>query len=203
MTERLVYGFGVNDADYKVQIKERKEVDGKIKEVLIWQCPYHQRWKGILDRAYSPKWHKLYPTYVGCSVHEDWRYFSKFKAWMIVQEWEGKHLDKDLLVEGNKIYGPYTCIFLDPHVNLFLHKKTKKKSSWKAGVDFHKGRFRSRGRGSKGENLHLGYFDNEDDAHMEYLKNKSKVAKILAEKQSDKRIAEALMNRYYLGECND
>lgn len=40
----------------------------------------------------------------------------------------------------------------------------------------------------------------EEEAHQAYLQNKSKVAKLIAEEQTDKRISDALLKRYYLGE---
>ena len=196
MNQRLVYGFGINDADYAVQQKEPREIDGKIKQVVVWQCPYHQKWKSVLERAYSPRWHKLYPTYVGCSVHEDWKYFSKFKAWMEQQDWEGKHLDKDILVPGNKIYSAEFCCFVSPEVNLFVVEKNKTKGLYMTGVDFHKGRFRARGFNSDKRNVHLGYFDTELEAHNAWRYNKIEEAIRLAQKQDNPLIKQALIDRY-------
>ena len=42
-----------------------------------------------------------------------------FKDWMENQDWEGNQLDKDLLFEGNKVYGPKTCVFVTRMVNNF------------------------------------------------------------------------------------
>lgn len=200
--KRLIHGFGINDADYFTQVKEYKIIDGKNKQLVVWSCPFHQRWKSIIERAYSEKWHKLYPTYIGCSVSEEWKYFSNFKAWMETQDWQGKHLDKDLLVVGNKIYGPDTCYFVDPEVNLFIVEKNKTKGLYATGVDFHKGRFRARGFNSQKRNVHLGYFDTEQEAHDAWKVNKSKEAFILAHKQTDSKVKEALLKRY-IGENND
>lgn len=194
----LIYGEGINDSDYVVQLKEYQIIDGVKKQVVVWTCPFYTRWKGVLERCYSPKWHKKFPTYKECTVHESWKVFSNFKAWMENQDWEGKHLDKDLLLPGNKIYGPTTCVFVDPIVNLFLHTKTRKKTEWKVGVDLHKGRIRARGMNEFGRNVHLGYFLTDDEAHNAYLKNKARVASILASQQTDPRISEALLNRFSL-----
>ena len=47
---KLVYGWGVNDVDYVVQIKEElPKVNGKRKRKTIWVCPYYQKWKSILQ----------------------------------------------------------------------------------------------------------------------------------------------------------
>lgn len=197
---KLVYGVGIVDVDYVVQDKVYKEVNGVVKQVVLWVCPYYARWKGMLERCYSSKWHIRYPTYQTCSADEHWWRLSNFKSWMEKQDWEGKHLDKDLLLEGNKIYGPHTCIFLDPSVNLFLHEKTHKKSKYKKGVDLHKGRIRARGTNEFGRSVHLGYFGTEEEAHGAYIKNKSRVARILASTQADSRVSEALIKRFCQGD---
>ena len=115
----LVYGFGVNDANYILRILKNNKVIGR--------CPFYTKWENMLKRCYSYKWHKQYPTYIGCSVCPDWRYFSKFRLWMQTQKWEGLELDKDLLVKGNKVYGPDTCCFLPQAINsLFGHGRGKK-----------------------------------------------------------------------------
>jgi len=38
------------------------------------------------------------------------------------QDWEGKHLDKDILIPGNKIYSPDRCIFVSSLINLLIDK---------------------------------------------------------------------------------
>ena len=92
---KLVYGVGVNDAYYSVY----KYENGKI----VWQCPYYRTWKHMLSRAYSDKFKKKRPTYQDVTVCEEWYSFMCFRAWMVEQDWKGKQLDKDLLVQGNKM----------------------------------------------------------------------------------------------------
>lgn len=72
----LVQGFGVNDlkgTEYEKEI--------------------YTKWASMLNRCYSERYHKVQPTYVGCSVHEDWRLFSKFRSWALKQDWQGKELE--------------------------------------------------------------------------------------------------------------
>lgn len=107
--KKLIYGVGINDAGYAVMKREEAGyVDGKRKRKLVWACPYFRAWSSMLSRCYSTKWHERYPTYKGCTVSKEWHTFSNFRAWMVTQDWEGKSLDKDLLIEGNKIYSADT-----------------------------------------------------------------------------------------------
>ena len=112
--DKLVYGVGINDADYRVQEKITVvDEDGKKKQKLVWICPFYEKWKPMLRRCYSAKYQEVRPTYIGCSVSEDWLRFSTFKAWMAAQDWEGMEIDKDILFPNNKIYSPETCVFIN------------------------------------------------------------------------------------------
>jgi hypothetical protein len=51
---KLVYGVGVNDANYNVNKYEI--IDGKQK--LIWACPFYIKWRDMLKRCYSEVLHK-------------------------------------------------------------------------------------------------------------------------------------------------
>lgn len=41
-----------------------------------------------------------------------------FRDWALAQDWEGNQLDKDILVSGNKVYGPETCCFVPRYLNM-------------------------------------------------------------------------------------
>ena len=86
-TPKLVFGIGVNNADYVVQKWETVGyVDGKRKRKLVWECPFYRTWKNMLMRCYSTKFQERRPTYKGCSVSEEWKTFSNFRAWMEKQD---------------------------------------------------------------------------------------------------------------------
>lgn len=198
---KLVYGVGVNDADYRVCIRETigyGENGKKIKKVT-WTCPFYSRWQGMLERCYSEREHLRKSNYIGCSVIPEWHYFMTFRAWMVEQDWEAKELDKDILFPGNKIYGPDTCVFVDLKVNSFLTERTKSRGEYPIGVSFYK-------RSGKyvsfcsdvitKKNRNLGYFKTPEEAHQTWLTFKLEQAKILASQQTDPRVADALIDRY-------
>jgi hypothetical protein len=84
-------------------------------------------WTQIFSRCYSENTHLNRPSYIGCSVDERWHNFQVFGEWFELNYINGYHLDKDILVKGNKIYGPDTCCFVPQKINsLFLNRKAKR-----------------------------------------------------------------------------
>lgn len=199
-TRKMVYGVGVNDADYVVKKWETiGYVDGKRKQKLIWVCPYYRTWTSMLERCYSAKFQDRNPTYVGCSVSDDWLTFSNFKIWMEKQNWEGKQLDKDLLFEENRVYSPKTCVFVARMVNMFTTDRGVARGEWTIGVSWNKatGKFRSSCSNPFTKKLeYLGLFTTEQEAHQAWLKRKLELAHLLAAEQTDERVAKALIARY-------
>lgn len=186
----LVYGIGLNDADYTVN---------PANNVKRECCPYYEKWKNMLERCYSKKYQLKNPSYIGCSVCSDWLVFSNFKKWMENQDWEGKSLDKDLLVNGNKIYSPETCVFVDERVNNFTTGCASNRGNWPIGVSFRKdfGKFQARcSNDFTKKNEHLGFFSCPSEAHLAWKRRKHELACELANLQSDSRVAKALSVRF-------
>lgn len=199
-TRKLLYGIGINDADYVVARSETiGYVNGKRKQKMIWRCPYYRAWEGMLMRCYSSKYQEKYPTYKGCTVSDEWLTFSSFKAWMEKQDWEGKQLDKDLLFEGNKIYSAETCVFVTPETNLFTIDCGASRGEWLIGVYLNKGKGKFQSMCSNpfsNKREYLGSFTCEQEAHNAWLKRKLELARELAAIQTDARVAKALIDRY-------
>lgn len=150
---RLVQGVGVNDADYPV----RPRLSGES------FCPFYKRWSDMLKRCYSVKSKETRPTYSECTVCDEWLTFSNFKAWMEKQDWEGKQLDKDILVEGNTVYSPESCIFVPMKVNNFF--KGLKTNAVYFDVDRNKYRVSV-------NNVYVGRYDTEEKALLAYSEAK-------------------------------
>lgn len=195
MAKKLVYGVGINDASY--EIYSRTTVQGRDK--ITWRCPFYVKWSSMLGRCYSPSVQLKQSTYIGCTVVEEWYRFSIFKAWMETQDWEGNNLDKDLLIHGNKIYGPKTCVFIDRKVNSFIVESGTKRGEWPIGVTFNKptGKFMARcWNVTTGKCKTIGRYTTPEEAHQAWLSFKLEQAYILAQNQTDVRVAEALICRY-------
>lgn len=186
----MVYGVGLNDADYNVN----PSINGK-----RVSCPYYSVWSGILERCYSEKMHEKNKTYKDCTVQSDWLVFSNFKIWMESQDWIGKEIDKDLLIKGNKHYSEHTCVFISSTINSFLTNCAASRGSYPIGVSWSKskGKFVARCRNpilKKCESL--GSFKSESEAAQAWLTRKRQLANILADQQSNKIVADAL-RRFY------
>jgi hypothetical protein len=174
----LLFGVGVNDADYAV--KEGARGAAKV------YCKFYSVWSDMLMRCYSKGYQEKNKSYVGTSVCDDWLVFSKFKSWMEKQDWEGKELDKDLILFGNKIYSPERCVFVGKDVNTFFCKCFQQTGDCKVGVYWNKNRgmYKAQCRDSVlKKRYHIGYFSEEEDAHSAWKMKKMEIGLALAEKQ--------------------
>ena len=186
----MIYGFGINDTGEPVHTV----IDNK--KVL---CPYYERWRGMIRRCYSESFKKnpQHRSYEGCSVSAEWAKLSEFKRWMQGQNWEGMHLDKDLLGCG-KVYSPSNCTFIDPSVNSFITDRRNFRGSELVGVDkLPSGRFRSKICSlAEGKVLTLGTFDSEEEAFNCWLENKYKQAEFLVGRQGQEFLKDYLTRTY-------
>ena len=184
-----VRGVGVIGDKYPITINSVKT-----KEYMLWQ--------GLLQRCYSTTLKKKYPTYEGCEVSENFKSYEYFYEWCHKQigfdnkDW---HLDKDLLIKGNKVYSENTCVFIPSEINSLLVKREASRGENIIGVywDKIKKAFRATVRKNKGKSEHLGYFKTEIEAFKAYKTAKESFVKEQASEwksQIDIRAYNALMN---------
>lgn len=179
----LIYGVGINDADYIVNQKNNP-------------CPFYRAWFSMLYRCYNEEFKNKRKTYKGCFVCEEWLIFSNFKRWMDGQDWQGKQLDKDILFIGNKEYSPDKCVFVSALVNSLLTDAAAIRGNFPIGVTFHKqsGKFISR-CSVNGKQKNLGLYVSPEDAHKAYIDCKRVIIKEVAKGQVDPRVKSALEKR--------
>lgn len=88
------------------------------------------KWFSMFNRCYNEKVHMQLPQYKGCSVAEEFHSFQNFAEWYRKKIYPSEYkleLDKDLLIDGNKIYSPSACCFLPKEINTTLNTKRKDK----------------------------------------------------------------------------
>lgn len=102
--------------------------DAKVKAYTIWGA--------MIRRCYNEAQQVRQPTYLGCTVVEEWHNYQNFAKWYEANYVEGWDMDKDLLVTGNKVYSPDTCCFIPPEVNAFFTYDRVTKGSTPTGVSY-------------------------------------------------------------------
>lgn len=183
MSKKLIYGIGVNDADYNV----RPIIDGK--EV---PCPYFRAWRGLLRRCYHTENLKIRPTYKDCTVCDEWLYFSNFRSWMASQDWQGNHLDKDIISVGNKIYSPEFCAFVGCLINQSIRVNESTRGILPIGVYLDQGKYKAQ-ISKYGVNYSLGRYNSMRDASETYKKEKISYLTELSKTCKDKRVSAGLL----------
>ena len=180
---RLIQGIGINDADYVVfPVVNGKRVP----------CPFYRCWRGMLHRCYSVSTQARQPTYIGCKVCDEWKYFMAFKAWMETQDWKGKELDKDLIGNG-KLYSPDNCVFVSQALNKLFTDCGASRGELPIGVYWEKIDKKYSARVAiNGKNKRLGYFSSPDDAHAAWYNAKLEIANDYLASESNPRIRYAI-----------
>lgn len=146
------------------------------------------------------------PRYVGCSVDERFKNFQYFAEWCQEQigfkETQSERfwqLDKDIVIRGNKVYSPETCVFVPTSINTFFCKSEKSRGTLPIGVSYHiqAKKFSSCCNDDKDKKQHLGLHNTPEEAFMVYKLYKEALARYTAEKWQglvDKRVTDTLFN---------
>lgn len=119
----MIYGVGIND------INEMVFIDGK-------PSTFYNTWRDVLRRCYSNTYQEKFPTYIGCTICDEWIYLSNFKSWFEQNYISGFDLDKDLLYNGNKVYSPNTCRYVPHALNTLLVDCGARKGQYPNGVSW-------------------------------------------------------------------
>lgn len=209
MRRKLIYGVGINDL--KTPTTRHELINGKYK--VVWRCKVYSLWIGLLARSYSEKEKARHPSYQLTRICDDWKFLSNFQSWMQTQINDGLSLDKDILVQGNKEYGPNTCAFVPAYVNTCLVMSNSIRGEFPVGVTLSKvqvaaGRDKifvstikdKRSDGYKQRKI--GYFTTAYEAHSAWRKEKVKILeKVISDYAKEDcfrtDVAEALMSRVW------
>lgn len=141
-------------------------------------------WSRMFERCYDEKCQGKYPTYKGCYVDSYWHNFQNFAEWH-EENWkpymEGWHLDKDILIKGNKIYSSTTCAFVPQEVNKLFTKRIKNIDGLPICVRKRGKKFTAQVT-SKVKSTYLGSYDTSEEAFQAYKIAKEQHIKEVADK---------------------
>ena len=160
--------------------------DGKIGESR--QYPHiYGTWRGCFERCYTESSLKKHPTYRGCEVSEKWHLYSSFKKWYQENSWydgdERVCLDKDILVKGNRVYGPDTCALVPISLNTMFIKNDSCRGDLPIGVFYASDRhFKYEALIRRyGKQYSLGTFETPEEAFNAYKVAKEEYIKEVAD----------------------
>lgn len=172
MIKRTTCGIGYNTGG-KYKVKEHGR-----------RTKAYSTWRNMFQRCYEPRFQIGNPTYVGCSVHEEWHNYQSFAEWFYAHKYSdvGYELDKDLLVAGNKIYSSENCCFVPRQLNALLNNNKAMRGELPQGVHLHRRNTKYVARTTiDNKRKHLGVFDTPEEAFAVYKKAKEAHVKEMAD----------------------
>lgn len=142
-------------------------------------------WYNMMRRCYEPEKSSRSDSYGGCVVHPDWHNFQNYYLWLKQNNFYGLgyHVDKDILVRGNKVYSPKTCRLVPQEINKLFCDSGASRGEYPIGVSYLKRLRKYRARlVVDNKEVHLGCFDTVEDAYIVYSKAKELHIKNVAER---------------------
>ena len=184
---QLIYGVGVNDVMIPEFSKTRT----------------YRTWGGMIRRTgkRDPNMHN-FDSYKDCNLDPRWYKLSVFKEW--IEQWddyENKEIDKDILIPGNKDYGPDSCLMVRPFVNLWFKPNAAKgdlprgvswNPAWRRGKSPNP--YRAQITPIGGKRTGLGYYSTVEKASTVFESARKEQLKILIETETDLKVKNALIN---------
>lgn len=145
----------------------------------------YQTWKNMLRRCYGDE-QFAYRDVICC---DEWLLYENFYEWLHSQEnfdkWYNNkkwHLDKDILIKGNKIYSPNTCCLVPHNVNLLFTKKNIDRNGLPIGVCKNRNGFKAEWNNQlKGHCEYSTTYAIVEFAFQEYKSHKEEIIKQVAQ----------------------
>ena len=160
----------------------------------------YRYWSYMIKRCYDPYELNKRPTYIDVYVCDEWLNFQNFAEWFYDNYYECNglkmSLDKDILVKGNKIYSPNTCIFVPMNINDLFTKTDAKRGEYPIGVSPLREKLEVQCHNGN-KNKYIGLFEKNQirEAWLCYKLNKELVIQSVADEYKElipKELYEAL-----------
>lgn len=160
----------------------------------------YTKWADMVKRCYNEKSQENLPTYRTVTIFEEWECFQNFAEWVEkncnLETMKGWHLDKDILIKGNKIYSPETCCLVPQEINNLFIKSDKARGEYPIGVSKEKRRFKAELSTGKNTRIYLGTFNTPEEAFQTYKIAKELRIKEMADKYKKEIIPEVYQAMY-------
>ena len=160
-----------------------------MKTINLTNTQLNTIYRNMYNRCYNERVHELQPNYIGCTICEEWLSLpdhntsqagrQAFYDWVNdgnFYEIEGEptvQLDHDILVKGNRIYSPDTCVFVPASVNAMFGGFHGRDTEFPVGVEpTPNGKFRTSLRSIR------DVFDTPEEAWRVYAEHQK--AKVVA-----------------------
>lgn len=176
-----ICGVGILGNKYKTTMPNGK----RIKE--------YKSWRNIIQRSFSNKYKNKKSTYKNVTCCDEWLVFDNFYEWIHRQSnfdrWLNNnawHVDKDILMKGNKIYSPHTCCLVPQRVNSLFIKDNAIRVGLPIGVRKHRNKYIAECHDAmNNKTKYLGIFDTPEEAFNAYKQYKENVIKQVAQTEFD------------------
>lgn len=193
-----VFNVGIIGEKYKTVVNKKMSKE-------------YNTWHEMIRRCFDEKCKNNYPTYQDSTCCDEWILYENFYEWLHSQEnfdkWicdKRSALDKDILVKGNKIYSPETCLLVPQYVNTLFIKKDANRGDLPIGVSYDAKQQRyfamiSMLRNGQQYNKNAGYYPTPEDAfYLGYKPTKERYIQKVAQEEFykgniTKRCYEAMM----------
>lgn len=163
---------------------------------VVGEGPYssstHQHiynvWCALLKRCYDEN-HNGHAAYQDCEVCLEWQTFQNFAQWYENNCPDGWQIDKDILIHGNRLYSPDTCLCVPQRINqLFVYERSRR-GNLPIGVSYaDKCKYRpyiARLGNKEGFKKYLGSYSTSEEAFAAYKSAKEKLIKFVANQYRD------------------
>ena len=175
--EPRIYGVG-----YIGEGKHDTRENGK-----MTKC--YKVWQSMLQRCYDIKYKNKKNTYKDVIVCKEWLCFQNFAEWYEENYYEVEDeimaLDKDILIKGNKIYSPQTCVFVPNRINSLFTKADINRGEYPIGINYREkcDKLYVSCNDCNGKKKHLGVFkpNQVEEAFQCYKQYKEKIIKQVAD----------------------
>lgn len=152
------------------------------------QVNSYRIWYGMIRRCYDENHRYNYITYDDCYVCDEWLNYQNFAEWYNcnyyeISSGEQMHIDKDILIKGNRIYSPETCIFVPKSINNLVLARGRDRGDLPIGIcyDSERNKYRAHCCDGHGKDITIGRYDTIYEAFIQYKIYKESVLKNTAE----------------------